>query len=143
MRTIDAIVVHCSDTPDDRGDIGAATIRVWHTVKPPEGRGWNDIAYHYVVRRNGTIECGRMESVVGAHTHGMNIASLGVCWVGREKPAAEQRAALVRLVAELMRRYKVPVHRVFGHKEADPASGKTCPNLDMIAFRTEVSKCCQ
>jgi N-acetylmuramoyl-L-alanine amidase len=135
----DAIVVHCSDSPDAL-DIGASIIRKWHTDPPPAGHGWNDIAYHYVVRRNGEIECGRMESEKGAHCPPMNAHSIGVCWVGQGAPSDAQRAALVRIVRELRGRYSVPVHRVFGHREADPTCGKTCPNLDMIAFRTEVGQ---
>lgn len=139
MRAIDAIVIHCADTPDTM-DVGAHEIRPWHVAAPPNGRGWTDIAYHYMVRRNGEIECGRMETMVGAHCKGMNIASLGVCWVGQTTPAPEQRAALVKITRELMARYKVPLHRVFGHCEADPASHKTCPNIPMISFRAEVSR---
>jgi N-acetylmuramoyl-L-alanine amidase len=131
VRKIDAIVVHCSDSPDVM-DVGASVIRKWHTDPP---RSWDDIGYHYVIRRSGEIECGRMESVVGAHAKGMNIASLGVCWVGKDKPSDEQYAALVKLVCELRRRYSVPIHRVYGHNEADPQSGKTCPNLNMIKLR--------
>jgi len=139
VRTIDSIVVHCSDSPDTL-DVGASVIRKWHTDPPPNGRGWNDIAYHYVVRRSGEIECGRMESVVGAHCHGMNIASIGVCWVGQGSPSAEQWSSLVRIARELRARYSVPIHRVFGHREADPSAKKTCPNIDMIKFRVEVGQ---
>lgn len=147
MRAIDAIVIHCSDSPDAL-DVGVDEIREWHTappLKPGEqpkrgkiyGNGWNDVAYHYVVRRDGEIECGRMESVIGAHCHGLNKTSIGVCWVGDTKTDPKQRAALVKLTRELMQRYGVPVHRVFGHREGDPGAHKTCPNLDMVKLREE------
>lgn len=156
MRKVDAIVVHCSDSPDTL-DIGAAVIRKWHTLKPATeeeekydlehpnekpkreyGRGWLDIGYHYVVRRSGEIECGRLESQMGAHCPPLNARSLGVCWVGQGAPSPEQHTSLVRLVRELMDRYYISQGRVFGHREADPASGKTCPNIDMDAFRKAV-----
>ena len=136
MRKIDSIVVHCTDSPDTL-DIGASVIRQWHTEPP---RNWKDIGYHYVVRRSGEIECGRMESEIGAHTSGKNIGSIGVVWVGRDKPSGEQAKALERIVSELMERYHLGVHQVFGHREADPASGKTCPNINMVKFRTEIGQ---
>lgn len=141
MRKIDAIVVHCTAHPDTSWGIGVAEIRRDHVTPVAQGgRGWQDIGYHYVVRRNGEIEAGRMESEKGAHCPTMNANSIGVAWVGVERPAIGQRETLVRIVRELMQRYSVPVHRVFGHKEADPKCGKTCPNLDMTAFRTEVGR---
>ena len=53
MRKINLIVIHCSDTYA-RMDIGVNEIRQWHLQ-----RGFNDIGYHYVIRRDGAIEQGR------------------------------------------------------------------------------------
>ena len=50
MRKINLIVIHCSDTYA-RMDIGVNEIRQWHLQ-----RGFNDIGYHYVIRRDGAIE---------------------------------------------------------------------------------------
>lgn len=137
MRQIDAIVVHCTAHPDAKSaTIGVRSIRVDHV----NGRGWNDIGYHYVIRRDGEIECGRMESIQGAHAPPMNATSLGVAWVGLEHPTSEQRTALVKLVRELMLRYGVAIHRVFGHREADPSCGKSCPVIDMVQFRVEIGQ---
>lgn len=140
MRKIDAIVVHCTATPDAAWQIGVKQIRADHV----SNRGWHDIGYHYLVRRDGEIECGRMESEFGAHCqNGYNQRSIGVAWAGIEKPTAPQRASLVRLVVDLSKRYGVQIHEVKGHKEADPGAHKACPVIDMIAFRSEVSRCCQ
>jgi N-acetylmuramoyl-L-alanine amidase len=137
VRAIDAIVIHCTAHPDRMAfGVGVREIRADHIAN----RKWVDVGYHYVIRRNGEIECGRMESVQGAHCPPMNRTSLGVAWIGLEKPTSEQRESMVRLTRELMGRYGVPVHRVFGHKEADPHCGKACPVVDMIAFRTEVGQ---
>jgi N-acetylmuramoyl-L-alanine amidase len=142
MRKVDAIVVHCTAHPDRHAfGIGVREIRADHVAPQSQGgRGWIDVGYHYVIRRNGEIECGRMESRIGAHCPPMNKNSIGVAWVGLEKPTSEQRESLVRLTRELMERYGVPVHRVFGHKEADPGCGKACPVVNMIEFRTEVGQ---
>lgn len=53
MRIIDTIIVHCSATKPSM-DIGVEAIRQWHMNK-----GWSDIGYHYVIRRNGVVELGR------------------------------------------------------------------------------------
>ena len=53
-KKTDHIVIHCADTPDNR-DVDMATIKKWHT----EERGWDDIGYHFVIRRNGLVEAGR------------------------------------------------------------------------------------
>lgn len=127
MRVLDAIVVHCTDSPDDR-DIGAVEINDWHTHQ-----GWKGIGYHYVVRRSGKVEMGRPLALVGSHAKGYNAHSIGVVWVGRKNPAAEQTIALVDLVRELMAKHKIGINRIFGHCELNP--GKTCPNLDMSKFR--------
>lgn len=131
MREISAIVVHCADTPDAL-DIGRKEIDSWHKAK-----GWNGVGYHYVIRRDGTIEVGRFETVVGAHVEGHNAKSIGVCWVGSVKPGKAQYVALVGMLRDLMDRYKLGVSCVFGHRELN--DGKTCPNLDMAALRKELS----
>lgn len=78
MRELNLIVVHCSATPA-KMDIGADTIRKWHKDK-----GWSDIGYHYVIKRNGTIELGRPVERMGAHVRGYNKNSIGICMVGGE-----------------------------------------------------------
>jgi N-acetylmuramoyl-L-alanine amidase len=133
---ISKIVIHCSDSPDTV-DIGVIEIRRWHI----QDRGFRDIGYHYVVRRSGVVEVGRYENgdsilegkEIGAHVAGKNADSLGICWVGRDHITSEQKAALLRLVANLMRTHGVSANRVFGHCELDPR--KTCPRLPMDAIR--------
>jgi len=78
MNSIQYLVVHCADTPDDR-DIDAAEIHRWHT----EERKWSGIGYHAVIKRDGTIENGRPIYWAGAHAKGHNSHSLGVCLIGR------------------------------------------------------------
>lgn len=111
--------------------MGRREIDVWHKAK-----GWNGIGYHYVVRRDGTIEVGRYEGVVGAHVEGRNAKSIGVCWVGKNKPAKVQYQALIGLVKDLMDRYELGTSCVFGHRELN--AGKTCPNLDLQLLRKDL-----
>lgn len=131
MRQIDSIIIHCSASPDYM-DIGAETIRKWH-----KDRGWSDIGYHYVVRRNGEIEKGRSDERIGAHARGANSRSIGVCWIGINNPSPEQEKSLFSLIHFLMGKYNVKIENVKGHCEAVKTS-KTCPNLNMNRVRAEL-----
>lgn len=124
MREIDMIVVHCSDTPPPM-DIGVKEIRRWHV----EDNGWSDIGYHYVIRRDGTVEVGRPVDVPGAHVKGFNASTIGVClvggWDGVFDFTFEQVFAFRNRVALL--RQMFPYIAVRGHRELDPS--KTCPGF--------------
>jgi N-acetylmuramoyl-L-alanine amidase len=131
MRKIDKIVIHCADVPDTM-DIGASEIRAWHIKK-----GWNDIGYHYVIRRDGTTERGRIEDVIGAHVSGHNLSSIGICLVGRKDFDSKQLSALQGMLKALLLKYNLKIPNIVGHYELD--SGKTCPNISMPLFRTQLS----
>lgn len=130
MRKIRKIVIHCTDSPDDI-DVGAREIREWHLQ-----RGWSDIGYHYVIRRNGVVERGRSDDTAGAHVYGHNNDSLGVVWVGKKVMDPRQLQSLLPLIRGLMNQYDVEIDKVYGHYELD--SNKTCPNLDMNWVRAEL-----
>lgn len=127
-REINLIVVHCADTFATM-DIGVKEIDQWHRA-----RGWNGCGYHYVVRRNGTIETGRSEYVVGAHVSGHNANSIGICYSGgkgadnrpEDNRTPEQKKALQELIAKL--RAKYPGIPVLGHRDLD--RHKACPCFD-------------
>ena len=84
MRNINEIILHCSATPS-KMDIGVKEIKEWHTSPKPKGNGWSDIGYHYVIRRDGTIEDGRNVTKIGSHCYGRNRHSIGICLVGEGK----------------------------------------------------------
>lgn len=128
-RSTKYIVIHASATRPVQ-DIGAKEIRVWHKSK-----GWSDIGYHLVIRRNGKVEKGRAIDVVGAHVKGYNSNSVGICMVGGIgddfQPAAnftrEQWASLKTVVSDLVKRY--PDAGVLGHRDF-PDVHKACPCFD-------------
>ena len=129
-RNVTKLVVHCTASPDNL-DIGAREINEWHVT-----RGWSGIGYHWVIRRDGTIEAGRPEESSGAHVKGHNHDSIGIVWVGTDNIEDEQMDALRTKVKELCYRYKLNKEDVYGHYEFD--SGKTCPNLKMDDFRNSL-----
>ena len=129
MRSITLIIVHCSAVRPDQQS-SAAQIDTWHRE-----RGWKlGIGYHYVVRRDGTIEPGRPEEQIGAHCLNHNAHSIGFCYEGgldiRGQPAdtrtAEQKQAMRQLLEELHGRY--PRALIVGHHDLNP--GKPCPCYD-------------
>lgn len=117
--------------------MGAAEIDRWHKERGFLSPSGKHIGYHWVVRRNGTIERGRDESEVGAHVQGHNSRSIGIVWVGRDRPTDAQYLALVATAAETAKRYALKPENVHGHTELN--HGKSCPNLNMAAFRINVS----
>lgn len=133
MRRIDEIVVHCSATPPNI-DIGAAEIREWH-----QGRGWRDIGYHFVIRRDGTIERGRPLEQPGAHVARHNANSIGICMVGGVSKLQDpepnytdaQWAMLYAVVVALVLRH--PNARVMGHRDF-PGVAKACPCFDVMSW---------
>lgn len=130
-RRITELIVHCSATPAWR-DVTAADICRWHK----EERGFADIGYHFVVRLDGTVEYGRPLANSGAHCHGHNRSSVGVCYVGgigsNGRPAdtrtPAQRQALLGLLTALRRRF--PGASIHGHRDFAP---KACPSFDATA----------
>lgn len=127
---INFVTVHCSATPGSR-DIGAKEIDRMHRQ-----RGFLRIGYHYVIRRDGTVETGRPEDMVGAHVEGHNTHNLGVCLVGgtdeKLKPENNytdaQFDALRKLLFTLLKKY--PNAKVLGHRDW-PGVAKACPCFDV------------
>lgn len=116
------IVVHCSDSPQGRGD-NAATIHAWHK----DGNGWSGIGYHFVVLEDGTVERGRPTYWHGAHVKGHNAESIGICLIGVDSFPREQLMALREQIDRL--RYQFPDAAVVGHRNLDKR--KTCPNFEV------------
>ena len=115
------IMIHCSDTPNER-EHSAADIHRWHQEKSFDG-----IGYHYVVNRAGQIEKGRPEYWEGAHEQTVNRHSLGICLIGRDQFTEHQWDSLHNLLHHMKSKY--PNAQIVGHYEFD--SDKTCPNFDV------------
>lgn len=127
MRTINKIILHCTDTPAGR-EHDIEDIRKWHV----EGNGWSDVGYHFLIKINGDIETGRDLDVVGAHTKSQNKDSIGIAYVGgrNEKGDAEdtmtlkQNLSMIRLINSLK--------TIFGNLEIcghNEFSTKACPSF--------------
>lgn len=130
------LVVHCSAT-QAKSDIGAKEITRMHRE-----RGFLTIGYHFVIRRNGTVESGRALDAIGAHAEGWNTRSLGICLVGGIDPngksednfTADQFASLAELLQKL--RQDFPKASVLGHRDL-PNVKKDCPCFDVRSWVKE------
>ena len=124
MRKINKIILHCSATKEGQS-FTVKDIDAWH-----KQRGFNCVGYHYVILLDGTIQPGRQESEVGAHTLGQNSNSIGICYIGgldsngksKDTRTALQKTALKTLISNLKKKY--PDSTVHGHNEF---ANKDCP----------------
>tara|TARA_B000000609_G_scaffold154464_1_gene144159 strand:- start:2766 stop:4424 length:1659 start_codon:yes stop_codon:yes gene_type:complete len=129
-RDITEVVVHWTAHFLNQ-DIGAEEIHGQH-----KQQGWNGCGYHYVIRKDGTIERGRPINQQGAHakTNGHNKYSIGVAFVagytvnsnsglanppyGPESITPEQKKSLKMFFNAF---YKVwPGGQAWGHNDTDP-----------------------
>lgn len=159
------IVIH---TFAFNGVAGLAEVRNWHTwpfydarrkqhrylgkwyncrsdlpaaVRDKKGNGWLDIGYRGVIRRDGTIEHGRLTRP-GAHCveQNMNHVSWGWAFEGHGDYQAFTDAQMRSFIELYHREYasSIPVEHVIGHREA--GAPKTCPGkkVDMNRFRQQL-----
>ena len=136
MRKINKIIVHCSDSPQGRGDT-AKDIDLWHKQRgfkrTYEGKTYH-IGYHFVLLEDGFIEAGRPLEISGAHCKGHNADSIGICLIGKNEFTDKQFNSLRDLIKGLMIQYKLKIDNVYGHRDF---SNKTCPNFDVNEFKKE------
>lgn len=133
-RSITEIIVHCTATPEGR-NCSLEDIKRYHVAPPPQGRGWSDIGYHYLVLLDGTIKNGRDVDYSGAHTTNHNSHSIGVCYVGgttkndinvpKDTRTYAQKNSLIELLKRLRKLY--PTAKIYGHRNF---AAKACPSFD-------------
>ena len=129
MRIITLIIIHCSAVYPWQVS-GVREIDRWHRE-----RGWkNGCGYHYVVRRDGTVETGRPLKMIGAHCLNHNRHSIGICYEGgldsKGKPADTRTEAQKQVMRELLEHLHLqfPKAIITGHNTFNPM--KACPCFD-------------
>lgn len=127
------IVIHHSATPSG----GAKAFDKMHKAK-----GWDELGYHFVVGNGTDTSDGQVEvgprwpkQKWGAHAktpdNRFNKFGIGICMVGNfdnERPTKAQMESLSRLVAYLMKTYKIPADRVIGHGDTKATD---CPGRNV------------
>ena len=128
-QVTDQIVIHHTGNPTD-DDLSAEEINASH-----QAQGWACIGYHYVIRKDGTIEEGRPHWTVGAHAYRENYHTIGIHVCGNfelAEPTDAQIEALAMLLANLCADYGLPIDRdhIVGHRELMPTA---CPGRNLFA----------
>lgn len=134
MNNITHIVLHYSATYEDQ-NLTAKDIDKMH-----KQRGWKGIGYHYVIRRDGVVEKGRPDNMVGAHVAGQNSGKIGICAIGGVDRATgpdkgvdnrtpDQIASQISLIKTLLAKYTKA--KVVGHRDLAPTQ---CPGFDVIPW---------
>jgi N-acetylmuramoyl-L-alanine amidase len=125
-KTTNRIILHHSLSKE--GDV--ETITKWHLE-----RGFEDIGYHFVILKDGTVEPGRDIDLVGAHASGRNSDSIGICLIGnfqKNRPDLQQITKAQHLIDCLRALYDkkliLEVHRK--KTEENP-----CPGIKLYEMR--------
>lgn len=129
----DVIILH--HIGNTNADVSAATVHQWHLAN-----GWAGIGYHYLIRKDGTIERGRPRDTVGAHCYGENEHSIGVNLVGNFEeawPTEAQIDAAERLVARLCMIYglRPSDDTIKGHRDFNATA---CPGQNLYDMLPDV-----
>lgn len=93
-------------------------------------RGWDGIAYSFLIAPSGRIFEGRGWGRSGAHTEGRNSTAAGVCFLGHgdKWPATEAQWAAARwLIGEGVALGKLKPSPAIGTHAKYSTKGKTCP----------------
>jgi N-acetyl-anhydromuramyl-L-alanine amidase AmpD len=123
----DLIVIHHTGNPYD-DDLSAEEIHESH-----QALGWAGIGYHYVIRKDGTIEAGRPEWAIGSHAYGENSHSIGIHLCGNfeeAEPTEAQIESCAYLVGYLCDKYGMVCDsdHVKGHRDLMPTA---CPGQNL------------
>jgi N-acetylmuramoyl-L-alanine amidase len=143
-REITETVVHWTAHYTDQGHVGSEEL---HNIAV--NRGFSGCSYHYIIKRDGSLQRGRPLNRIGAHAkaNGHNKYSIGVSMVGgyncnsgnphynkfisAESITSEQWNTL----DQFLRAFYVvwPGGQVWGHNDTDPES-KVDPGIDMQEY---------
>lgn len=133
------IVIHHTGNPTD-DDLSAEQLHRSH-----QNLGWAGVGYHFIVRKDGTVELGRPDWAVGAHAEGFNSKSIGIHVCGNfdmAEPTEAQINALQQLIADICDAYGLIASAdiVVGHRDlmATACPGKNLyKQLDTIRGNAE------
>ena len=145
MGQITRITVHHSGEVNDLSsdmDIISHLRRVQSNqckTKASGGLGAGDLAYHFVIDRNGVTWEGRSLRYQGAHAGNStaNRGNVGICVLGNfnvQYPNARQRSNLRELLVKLTKRYALSDRDIYTHCEIRAYYGLSateCPGIHL------------
>ena len=130
------IVIHYSATAIE-DDVTVEDIDAMH-----RNRGFNEIGYHWYVRKDGSLHMGRDLSEPGrfeqgAHSKGENSVSIGICYeggvtkaqmnVGFDSRTKAQTKTMIDLIDKMQDRFPGAV--IKGHRDM-PDAATQCPGFN-------------
>ncbi len=129
MKSITQFIVHHSGGARSQS---VESIRRYHKAPKPKGRGYSDIAYHYIIDGQAKLFVGRPIPQTGAHAP-PNATRIGCCVIGdNTKPGQEWTPKQKRALAALWRavKYIWPGIELAGHYDVMPGHTE-CPGIDV------------
>ena len=144
------VIIHCSDSSFGN----ASLITQWHTLPSPKGRGYDAIAYHYVILNgrlspfkmhmdyNGHIETGRPLDddkdfeldEKGAHAFGYNMA-VGICLIGLSGTFTDSQIRALGFLTRKLRGQFGGDIKIIQHSDVDPKKPH-CAGLSKLQMNT-------
>lgn len=134
-KITDMIVIHHTGSGIDV-DISAEAIDQSHKYE----QDWTMIGYHFVIRKDGTIERGRPEWAIGSHAYGENSHTIGIHLSGdftNAHPTSQQLNSCAALIADLCAKYDIPIDRdhIVGHCDL---MSTDCPGTNLYSRLDEI-----
>ena len=105
-------------------------------------RGWNDIAYSFLMDPDGNIFEGRGVGISGAHTAGHNSISHALCVMGNYETQPVDSDLIPRLAEFALHGFQQnwwPLGFTGGHRDASGAN-TSCPGKNLYAQLGEINK---
>ncbi|MDP2345675.1 MAG: peptidoglycan recognition protein [Deltaproteobacteria bacterium] len=134
-----ATVHHTAGANDDRTPVSVQLrqIQAFHMFT----RGWCDIAYNFLVSRDGRVFEGRGYGVLGAHVENDNTNNMGVNFIGTYEsvaPPVAQQIAGAKVLRYLHDRGGIPLSRdgvngVKGHRQRG-TTATSCPGARLYGL---------
>ncbi|MBP3780746.1 MAG: N-acetylmuramoyl-L-alanine amidase [Selenomonas sp.] len=140
-KRTEVLVIHHTGFPNVDKDSTVTAIHKYHQ----ETMKWAGVGYHYLIRKDGMIEQGRQQNMVGAHAYGHNKNSLGICLAGNfdiGRPTAAQMEAVKELCRWLCQKYKLdPLKKgtIVGHRDLNDTA---CPGKRLYRRLEEIRYYC-
>ena len=125
------IVVHSTKTKPNE-TVTIQTVDEWHRKK-----GKLKVGYHFFIKRDGTIECGRSPNKIGSHVREFDSESIAICLAGGLNTrgiiapdySKEQIESLYVLIKTLKHMYFNA--EVVGHRDLEKTD---CPSFDISTW---------
>lgn len=144
-RPVTEFVAHWTANYNNQGHIGAREI---HEISVNRSDfNFDGCSYHYIVKRDGTIERGRPVNITGAHAKGHNKYSIGISFVAGYNcnsgtPNPNRYVSAESITPAQMESFDKWLHafysvwpggQAFGHNDTDP-NRKTDPGFDVPEY---------